>query len=38
VITMVLLHTFVSTRAQRIIHVLEEQATGMIAERAERRA
>ena len=37
-IPMVLLHTFVSTRAQRIIHVLEEQATGMIAERAERRA
>jgi biopolymer transport protein ExbB len=37
-IPMVLLHTFVNTRAQRIIHVLEEQATGLIAERAERRA
>jgi biopolymer transport protein ExbB len=37
-IPMVLLHTFVSTRAQRIIHILEEQATGLIAERTERRA
>jgi biopolymer transport protein ExbB len=37
-IPMVLLHTFVSTRAQRIVHILEEQATGLIAERSERGA
>jgi len=31
----VLLHTIVNGRAQRIIHVLEEQTTGIIAERTE---
>lgn len=35
-IPMVLLHTFVSTRAQRIVQILQEQATGLIAERMER--
>ena len=34
-IPMVLLHTFVSTRAQRIVQILQEQATGLIAERME---
>lgn len=32
----VLLHTVVNGRAQRIIHVLNEQATGIVAEHAER--
>jgi len=32
----VLLHTIVNGRAQRIIHVLNEQATGIVAEHAER--
>ncbi|NQY04468.1 MAG: MotA/TolQ/ExbB proton channel family protein, partial [Halieaceae bacterium] len=31
----VLLHTFVNGRAQRIIHILQEQTTGMIAEHTE---
>ena len=31
----VLLHTFVNGRAQRIIHVLQEQTTGIIAEHTE---
>ncbi len=31
----VLLHTFVNGRAQRIIHVLDEQTTGIIAEHTE---
>jgi biopolymer transport protein ExbB len=31
----VLLHTVVNGRAQRIIHILDEQTTGMIAERTE---
>ena len=31
----VLLHTFVNGRAQGLVHVLEEQAAGIIAERAE---
>ena len=32
----VLLHTVVNGRAQRIIHILNEQATGIVAEHAER--
>jgi biopolymer transport protein ExbB len=32
----VLLHTIVNGRAQRIIHVLNEQATGIVADHAER--
>ena len=32
----VLLHTIVNGRAQRIIHVINEQATGIVAEHAER--
>jgi len=32
----VLLHTIVNGRAQRIIHILNEQATGIVAEHAER--
>ena len=32
----VLLHTLVSSRARRVNQVLEEQATGMVAEQAER--
>ena len=31
----VLLHTIVNGRAQKIIHILNEQATGIVAERAE---
>ena len=31
----VLLHTVVNGRAQRIIHILDEQTTGMIAEHTE---
>jgi len=31
----VLLHTVVNARAQKIIHILNEQATGIVAERAE---
>ncbi|HBM83804.1 MAG TPA: energy transducer TonB, partial [Halieaceae bacterium] len=31
----VLLHTIVNGRAQRIIHVLNEQATGIVAEHSE---
>lgn len=34
-IPIVLLHTLVKTRSDRIIHVLEEQATGLIAQQAE---
>ena len=34
----VLLHTIVSGRSSRIIHVLQEQAAGIIAERSERSA
>lgn len=33
----VLLHTFVNGRAQRILHVLEEQSAGIVAENAEGR-
>jgi biopolymer transport protein ExbB len=32
----VLLHTVVNGRSQRIIHVLNEQATGIVAEHSER--
>ncbi len=31
----VLLHTVVNGRAQRVIHILDEQTTGMIAEHTE---
>jgi biopolymer transport protein ExbB len=31
----VLLHTVVNGRAQKIIHILNEQATGIVAERSE---
>ena len=31
----VLLHTVVNGRAQKVIHILNEQATGIVAERAE---
>ena len=34
-IPIVLLHTVVNGRAQKIIHILNEQATGIVAERAE---
>ncbi|NKI18777.1 energy transducer TonB [Spongiibacter sp. KMU-166] len=34
----VLLHTFVSGRAKKILHVLDEQSTGIIAEHTEGRA
>jgi biopolymer transport protein ExbB len=34
----VLLHTFVSGRSRKIVHVLQEQSAGMIAERSERGA
>lgn len=37
-IPMVLLHTIVAGRSSRIIHVLQEQAAGIIAERSERSA
>ena len=33
----ILLHTFVNGRAQRILHVLEEQSAGIVAENAEGR-
>lgn len=36
-IPVVLIHTFVNGRAKRIVHVLDEQATGIIAENAERK-
>ena len=31
----VLLHTFVNSKAQRVLHILEEQSAGIIAEKAE---
>lgn len=34
----IFMHTVVKSRADNIIHILEEQATGMIAEKAERQA
>jgi biopolymer transport protein ExbB len=34
----VLLHTFVTGRSRKIVHVLQEQSAGMIAERSERGA
>ncbi|HEY8386594.1 MAG TPA: MotA/TolQ/ExbB proton channel family protein [Porticoccaceae bacterium] len=34
-IPMVLLHTLLNSRAQRVLHVLEEQSAGIIAENAE---
>jgi biopolymer transport protein ExbB len=34
----IFMHTVVKSRADNIVHILEEQATGMIAERAERAA
>jgi biopolymer transport protein ExbB len=37
-IPVVLIHTFVNGRAKRIIHILEEQSTGIIAENAERKS
>lgn len=37
-IPVVLLHTFVNGRAKAVTHVLEEQATGIVAENAERSA
>ena len=36
-IPMVLLHTFVNGKAKRVIHVLEEQSAGIIAENAEKK-
>jgi len=33
----VLLHTFLNGRAKRIVHVLEEESAGLIAERSERK-
>lgn len=36
-IPMVLMHTFVNGRAKSVIHVLDEQTTGIIAENAERK-
>lgn len=36
-IPVVLMHTFVNIRAKRIVHILDEQAAGMIAENAERK-
>ncbi|TNE83911.1 MAG: MotA/TolQ/ExbB proton channel family protein, partial [Gammaproteobacteria bacterium] len=33
----VLLHTFVNGRAQRVLHILEEQSAGIVAEQAESR-
>jgi biopolymer transport protein ExbB len=35
-IPMVLMHTLVNGRAKSVIHVLDEQTTGIIAENAER--
>jgi len=32
------MHTVVKSRSDNIIHILEEQATGMIAQKAERLA
>jgi biopolymer transport protein ExbB len=37
-IPVVLLHTFVNGRAKAVTHILEEQATGIVAENAERSA
>ena len=34
----IFMHTVVKSRSDNIIHILEEQATGMIAQKAERRA
>jgi biopolymer transport protein ExbB len=34
----VLMHTWVKSKSDTIIHILEEQATGMIAEKAEKKA
>jgi len=31
----VLLHTVVNNRAQRVLHILEEQSAGLVAEQAE---
>ena len=36
-IPVVLIHTVVNGRAKRVIHVLEEQSAGIIAENAERK-
>lgn len=36
-IPMVLLHTFVNGKAKRVIHILEEQSAGIIAENAEKK-
>jgi biopolymer transport protein ExbB len=36
-IPVVLMHTFVNIRAKRIVHILDEQAAGIIAENAERK-
>lgn len=36
-IPIVLMHTFVNGRAKRIVHILDEQTTGIIAENAERK-
>ncbi|WP_461480606.1 MotA/TolQ/ExbB proton channel family protein [Porticoccus sp.] len=36
-IPVVLLHTFVNSRAQRVLHILEEQTAGIVAEQAEAR-
>jgi len=36
-IPMVLLHTIVNGRAKRVIHIIEEQAAGIVAENAERK-
>jgi len=32
------MHTWVKSKSDNIIHILEEQATGMIAEKAEKKA
>ena len=34
----IFMHTVVKSRSDNIIHILEEQATGMIAQKAERAA
>jgi biopolymer transport protein ExbB len=36
-IPMVLMHTLVNGRAKAVVHVLDEQTTGIIAENAERK-
>jgi biopolymer transport protein ExbB len=36
-IPVVLMHTFVNGRAKRIVHILDEQSTGIIAANAERK-